>query len=67
MTTVRSFTHVICEAVSHLTKFPTSLFLWALYPPGDNFLVSVVGQHHFLKFYINDTVTVCILCWGNRI
>lgn len=67
MSTVRSLTHVICEAVSHSTKFPTSLFLCVLSPPGDNFLVSVADQHRFLKFYINNIVTVCILCWGNRI
>lgn len=67
MSTVRSLTHVICEAVSHLTKFLTFLFLWALSPPGDSLLASVAGRHHFLKFYINDIIIVCILCWGNII
>lgn len=62
MSTVRSLTYVICEAVSHLTKFLTFLFLWALSPPGDSLLA---GRHHFLKFYINDIIIVCILCWGN--
>lgn len=65
MSTVRSLTHVICEAASHLTKFLTSLFLWALSPPGDSLLVSAAGCHRFLKFYINVIITVCILCWEN--
>lgn len=65
MSTVRSLTHVICEAVSHLTKFLTSLFLWALSPPGYSFSASVAGRHHFLKFYMNDIIIVYILGWGN--